>query len=338
MGVAASAALLGLFPAAAGAVPVSAELSVERSSGAEDCPDRAALATMIIRILNGADGSGLAGPGGDVRAEVQFARAPLGYQATLRLEGARVGERTLTDTGATCTALGRAVGITLALLLDPAQADPPGDARPVAVAVSSPPPVLARPRRRRRVSPRVSWPSRAVRRSASSGLPPPRAVSSSNLLFERRFWLQVAGQYVTGRSSPFDTGSVEVALVAARLRLCGVLNRALARVLVAACLAGLGGQLRGEGSGFPSSNAAEMRGSAPAAASRPAACLAVAGCWAPAPICSPRSGAILFPWRTEGLRTARTPCRLRCSSASGSRSGEAAPISWGRGRGRPSNG
>ena len=258
MGVAASAALLGLFPAAAGAVPVSAELSVERSSGAEDCPDRAALATMIIRILNGADGSGLAGPGGDVRAEVQFARAPLGYQATLRLEGARVGERTLTDTGATCTALGRAVGITLALLLDPAQADPPGDARPVAVAVSSPPPVLA---------PTAPAPAGvtagflAVTGGSALGLVGPPSAAGGlelDLRFGRRFWLQVAGQYVTGRSSPFDTGSVEVALVAARLRLCGVLNRALARVLVAACLAGLGGQLRGEGSGFPSSNAAEM--------------------------------------------------------------------------------
>lgn len=256
MGVAASAALLGLFPAAAGAVPVSAELSVERSSGAEDCPDRAALATMIVRILNGADGSGLVGPGGDVRAEVQFARAPLGYQVTLRLEGARVGERTLTDTGATCTALGRAVGITLALLLDPAQADPPGDARPVAVAVSSPPPVLPPT-----ATAGVTAGFLAVTGGSALGLVGPPSAAGGlelDLRFGRRFWLQVAGQYVTGRSSPFDTGSVEVALVAARLRLCGVLNRALARVLVAACLAGLGGQLRGEGSGFPSSNAAEM--------------------------------------------------------------------------------
>jgi hypothetical protein len=258
VGVAASAALLGLFPAAAEAVPVSAELSVERSSGAEDCPDRAALATMIVRILNVADGSGLVGPGGDVRAEVQFARAPLGYRATLRLEGALVGERTLTDTGATCTALGRAVGITLALLLDPAQADPPGDAPPVVVAVSSPPPVLA---------PTATAPAGvtagflAVTGGSALGLVGPPSAAGGlelDLRFGRHFWLQVAGQYVTGRSSPFDTGSVEVALVAARLRLCGVLNRALARVLVAACLAGLGGQLRGEGSGFPSSNAAEM--------------------------------------------------------------------------------
>jgi len=257
VGVAASAAFLGLFPAAAGAVPVSAEISVERSSGAEDCPDRAALATMIVRILNGADGSGLVGPGGDIRAEVQFARAPLGYQATLRLEGARVGERTLTDTGATCTALGRAVGITLALLLDPAQADPPADARPVAVAVSSPPvlpPTATAPAG-------VTAGFLAVTGGSALGLVgPPSAAGGLELdvRFGRRFWLQVAGQYVTGRSSPFDAGSVEVALVAARLHLCGVLNRALARVLVAACLAGLGGQLQGEGSGFPSSNAAEM--------------------------------------------------------------------------------
>lgn len=255
--MAASAVFLGLFPAVgAGAVPLSGELSVERASGAEDCPDRAALAAMVARILKGGDdGSGLLGPGGDVRAEVQFARAPLGYRATLRLEGARVGERTLTDTGATCTALGRAVSITLALLLDPAQADPPGDA-PVAVAVSSPPPVLAPPE-----AAGASAGFLAVTGGSALGLVGASTAAGGlalELRFARRFWLQAAGQYVTGRSSPFDTGSVEVALVAARLNLCGVLNRAAARVLVAACLVGLGGQLRGEGSGFPSSNAAEL--------------------------------------------------------------------------------
>jgi hypothetical protein len=258
-GVAASAAFLGLSPAAvAMAVPLSGELSVERASGAEDCPDRAALATMVGRILKGADdGSGLGGAGGDVRAEVQFARAPLGYRATLRLEGARVGERTLTDTGATCTALGRAVSITLALLLDPAQADPPADA-PVAVAVSSPPPVVAPT-----AASGVSAGFLAVTGGSALGLvgaPSAAGGLELDLRFGRRLWLQAAGQYVTGRSSPFETGSVEVSLVAARLHVCGVLNPApaLAQVLVAACVVGLGGQLRGEGTGFPSSNEAEL--------------------------------------------------------------------------------
>ena len=257
MGAAASAAFLALSPSvAAVAVPLSGELSVERASGAEDCPDRAALATMLGRILKGADdGSGLVASGGDVRAQVQFARAPLGYRATLRLEGARVGERTLTDTGATCTALGRAVSITLALLLDPAQADPPADA-PAAVAVSSPPPVLAPT-----AAAGVSAGFLAVTGGSALGLVGPLSAAGGlalDLRFGRRLWLQVAGQYVTGRSSPFDTGSVEVALVAAGLHLCGVLNRPLAPVLVTACVAGLGGQLRGEGSGFPSSNEAEL--------------------------------------------------------------------------------
>ncbi len=258
MGVAASAAILGLAPAVAAVDgPLSAELSVERSSGAEDCPDRAGLATLIGRILKGADGSGVVRPNGDVRAEVQFSRAPLGYRATLRLDGARVGERTLTDTGATCTALGRAVSITLALLLDPAQADSPGDA-PVAVAVSSPPPpTVVAPT----AAPGVTAGFLTVTGGSALGLvgsPSAAGGLELDLRFGRRFWLQVAGQYVTARSSPFDTGSVEVALIAARLHLCGVLNRPLAQVLVAGCLAGLGGQLRGEGSGFPSSNAAEL--------------------------------------------------------------------------------
>ena len=242
---------------AAVASPLSAEISVERSSGAEDCPEQAHLATMIDRILKDADGRGVLGPGGDVRAEVQFARTPLGYQATLRLQGAKQGERTLTDTGPTCTALGRAVSITMALVLDPGQADPTADPRPVAVA-ASPPPLIA---------PATPAFARATTGfltitggSALGVVGPPSAAAGLefDLRLWRRLWLQAAGQYVAARSSPFDTGTVDVALVTARLRLCRALNRAEAIVQVAVCLAGEAGQLRGAGSGYPSSNAAKM--------------------------------------------------------------------------------
>lgn len=252
-----SAAVLAVSRAAL-AAPLSAEIAVERSPGAVDCPDEGELATMIDRILTGADGRGVVGPAGAIRAQVQFAHTPLGYQVVLRFHGTKEGERTLTDTGPTCTALGRAVSITMALVLDPRQASPPEDPRSAAMAISPPPPVIAPA-----VPPSETVTSGFLSISGGAALGLVGAASAaSGLEFDlrlwRRLWLQAAGRYVAARSLSFDTGSVGVALVAARLRLCWALNGADAPVQVAPCLAGEAGQLRGEGRGYPSSNAAEM--------------------------------------------------------------------------------
>jgi hypothetical protein len=238
-----------LAPAVAVAAPLTADLTTLRAPGAEDCPDQGALSTMIARILNNAPAEdGPARPGGDVRALVEFSRTSLGYQATLRLHGAKEGERTLTDTGPTCTALGRAVSITMALLLD-AQEEITA-APPPPVAVLAPPP------------PQPPTPAATAGFLALSGGPvvgvvgPPSVAGALalDLRFGRRAQLQLAGQYVAPRSTSFDTGSVDVSLLAGRLGLCGVVNNPDAVVQVALCGQGVGGQLRGTGSGFLSGN------------------------------------------------------------------------------------
>lgn len=54
-----------------------------------------------------------------MQVQVQFSRSEEGYQAHLRLTGAREGERVLRDNGQRCEALADAVAVTVALLFDP---------------------------------------------------------------------------------------------------------------------------------------------------------------------------------------------------------------------------
>src|SRR3954469_20748300 len=115
LGVTIAAILFGSFGDARPLVDVH----VERDAAAGDCPDAATLAASIEEIERRPNAGAPAAPiTPGVRATVTFGRLPTGYQAALRLFGAREGERTLTDTGPSCAALGRAVAITLALSLE----------------------------------------------------------------------------------------------------------------------------------------------------------------------------------------------------------------------------
>jgi hypothetical protein len=75
-----------------------------------------------------------------VQVRVQFSRTEAGYEARLRLAGAREGERFLFDNGPSCAALADAVAVTVALLFDPASesalppAAPPSERAPRALA------------------------------------------------------------------------------------------------------------------------------------------------------------------------------------------------------------
>lgn len=240
--------------APAAAAPLSAELSVARGAGAEDCPDRDALGRIVERI------GGRLRPGGEVRAEVQFARAVTGYQAVLRLEGAKEGERTLTDTGPTCTALGRAVGITLALVLDAGLEAPSEAAPPV---VSALPPAASVVVASDLPEPPSTAGFLAITAGPALGLVGAPSLAGG-LAFElragRRLRVRLDGQYVAPRATAFDSGEVDVTLVAARLRACGVVAGLDAPVQLALCAAGAGGQLRGEGRGYAVRNDAATLG------------------------------------------------------------------------------
>jgi hypothetical protein len=250
VGLAAAVVLVGLASVAKGAAgPLSVELAVERAPGAEDCPDREGLARVIERLVDTDGATGRIHPAGDVHAEVGFSRVASIYQATLRLAGARQGERTLTDTGPTCTALGRAVGITMALLLD--------DGLPEAPLVAATPPPPAAPRAREASHEASSEGFVVLDAGAGFGLvggPAPAAGVAFGVRLRRRAWLELDGHYVAPRATAFAGGDVDVSLVFARLRACGVLTGDGAALLVAVCGEGAGGELVGRGSGYASAD------------------------------------------------------------------------------------
>jgi hypothetical protein len=250
VGASAAVVLVGLASTASvAAAPLSVELAVARAPGAEDCPDRDGLARVIERLVDTAGSAGRVRPGGDVRAEVGFSRVASIYRATLRLAGAKQGERTLTDTGPTCTALGRAVGITMALLLD--------DGLPEAPRVDMASPTPPAPRAREGLREASSEGFVALDAGAGLGLvggPAPAAGLAFGVRLRRRAWLELDGRYVAPRATAFAGGDVDVSLVFARLRACGALTGDGAAMLVAVCGEGAGGWLTGRGRGYASAD------------------------------------------------------------------------------------
>jgi hypothetical protein len=253
-GLIGGAAILVLLRAAlVVAAPLTADLGVERAAGAEDCPDASALEAMIARILDAPVGARPIGAaGGEVRASVAFSRSAAGYQATLRLSGAKEGQRTLTDTGPRCAALGRAVSITMALVLDTGEelAPPPAPSVTVVAAIAPPPPPAPRT---------LTSGVLSLTGGPAFGVVGPPSVTGGVELdvgVGRRLHLQVSGQYVAPRSTAFDMGAVNVGLLTAGLGICGVLNDPEASVHVGVCAWGARGRLRGSGTGFPAANEA----------------------------------------------------------------------------------
>jgi hypothetical protein len=100
--------------------PLSAAIAVARTPQASDCPDAEGIAAQVERIL----GRPIATPGSGpptLVAKVEFSRLGATYEATVRLSGAREGERVLRDDGVTCEGLADAVAVTTALLFDPSE-------------------------------------------------------------------------------------------------------------------------------------------------------------------------------------------------------------------------
>lgn len=235
---AAGVVVVALLEAGAGDAPRPLDLRVERRAGATDCPDERALAASTAEIDRRAT------PG--VQAEVTFERQEAGYRATLRLHGAKQGERTLTDTGPTCAALGRAVAITLALSLAGEPEAPPPAPEPPPPAPPPPP------------SPRAGVLVGVTSGAALDlvGAPSLAFGADVGVALGRRVSIEAGGRHVLARTSTFQPGSVSVSLDAAVLRLCGVLAGVDGRWQAVACAAGAAGRLRGEGAGYPTSTAA----------------------------------------------------------------------------------
>src|SRR3982751_52777 len=114
---AASVGVFGTGAPAAWASRGTAELSVARGPGAEDCPDTAALRARVEQITGTRLGRVTATEPA-LAVAVSFSREGDRYRAAIRTQGPKEGERVLEDEGPTCAALAEAVGVTLALLLD----------------------------------------------------------------------------------------------------------------------------------------------------------------------------------------------------------------------------
>ncbi|HVX97087.1 MAG TPA: hypothetical protein VHK47_19380 [Polyangia bacterium] len=234
-------AAIWLLLQATSGLAAPARVDVERGAGADDCPDGRALDGLIGAISNAPEA-------GEVRAAVAFRHGPAGYEASLRFGGATEGQRTLTDTGPTCEALGRAVAITIALVIDATAARAPAPSADVTAAA---PPLAPEPARAKTSG------VLSVLGGPAVGLVGPPSVMGGVALSAgvwRRLRVEGAAQIVAPRASPLDPGTVEVGLLAARLSACVTVNDAEARWPVALCARGLGGRLRGSGRGFPAAN------------------------------------------------------------------------------------
>lgn len=256
--------ILALLSAgAARAQPPSASFAVTRLDGADGCPDAAALDASVARIL----GVPLAAnPHPEVRVDVEFARGPSGIRATVRLAGAREGERTLTDTGPTCAVLGRAVAITLALILEGTESDDASSRPALAASASSSAPLpstLAETKATATPPARVRGTSGFVSLVAGPivgavGAPAFSGGLELELRVGRRARFLAGGDYVPARALALDAGTVDVSLLAARAGACGLLDDPARAVHVSLCAVAGAGRLRGVASGFPTSDAATL--------------------------------------------------------------------------------
>jgi len=109
--------------------PVS-QLVVERTEGAEECPDVQELAARVQRIRERTDL-------GRAAYRVTFSRGPTGLGVSITAEPSGRA-RMLTSGDATCDAIANAAAVTLALLFDAEPAAPP--ARPAPPAPDRAPP------------------------------------------------------------------------------------------------------------------------------------------------------------------------------------------------------
>ena len=249
-----SVALLALLMGTARGAPLPAIVAVTRLSDAQDCPDAATLEADVSRILGAPIAE--AAVRVPVRADVEFARGASGYRATLHFRGAKEGERTLTDTDPTCTALGHAVGITMSLLLDApgssSSLTQPSLIAPAAVVAPAPPSAGA---------PRATAAFVSLTGGPALGAVGPASMAGGaelDLAAGRRVRLLVGAGYVAPRMTAFEDGSVDVSLVVGHVGACGVLNDPMAAVKLSLCALMSAGQLRGRGNGFQTSNAGTL--------------------------------------------------------------------------------
>jgi hypothetical protein len=189
-------------------------LSVERGDGAEGCPDSEALASHIAQIRGRATG-------GDVAYRVRFSREGAIFRAAVTVEpGDRA--RTFQSTDTTCDALANAVAVTLALLIDAAEASPPRPPSPPNAPPAPPaPPAPAMERTRPRPARRLAM-TASLGGSAVVGVTAPIAagIAGDAGLMTQRFRVALGVLWTGSVRHSLDPGGIDEQLLAGRARLC----------------------------------------------------------------------------------------------------------------------
>jgi hypothetical protein len=254
------AVLLTLLPAVAQAGDLPARLTVEAEPGAELCPDQPALAARVEAILRRPLAAGL--PTSTLAIDVRFERAAdSSFVATLTTRGAKPGQRLLRDTDPTCGALGQAVSVAIALLLDNALNE--GESQSASQPTLPPPLPSANPGPADAAAvtqeqPSHKWKARALLQAGGSyGLGGDGALVGFGRLGVRYGgWLTDVG---AGGNVPtqqgFAGGSVETSLLFASLRACYLGGSAFA---LGPCLHLGAGRLMGAGEGYRSAQRSSL--------------------------------------------------------------------------------
>jgi len=219
---------------------LSAVIGVERAPAAFDCPDAERLTAKVEAIV----GRSLSSSEDSSRifVQVQFSQSEAGYQAHLRLTGAREGERVLRDNGQRCEALADAVAVTVALLFDPGAESP-------ATHVSVP----LEPTR-----PALGW-WLGGRFGLGLGLVGGAtwiAGGTVGISLGRRTWFELGAGTSGVRTHAFGAGSVRVRLGSAELSGFHSLTRGEFQLGPALSL--LGGVTSGTGDGYATSSHASL--------------------------------------------------------------------------------
>ncbi len=243
-----------LLPKVVCAAPLGAEIQVERSPSAADCPSAVELTSAVERILQRSLDSEPSAEA-TLQVSVRFAVTGEEYSAQVRSLGAKPGERSLHDRGHGCSALGQAVSVAIALLLDKELA--PREPEPAPAAPAQPAPKIATPADQAAAldtERAVGRPRLELRESLAGGYAVGFVGPGSALLSEQvgvralRSWIFDAGfNAVLPGTTHYGVGSVRSTLLFASLRACYAWGE---RVSVGPCaLLGVG-RLRGVGIGY----------------------------------------------------------------------------------------
>ena len=236
------------------AAPLAAVIGVESSTEASQCPDSLTLTRNVERILQRRLSGSV--PADTLQVEVHFSATRESYSADVRSLGQKPGERRLTDRGRSCAALGEAVSVAIALLLDTELAQreaaanqrtapPPAERPPPTPPASEPPP--------RDVAQAAALELRAV---VEGGVATRLLGQSSVLLSEQlgvrlqhHLTLDAGFNAVLPSTTRFDVGAVRTTLLFASLRACYTFGR---RFTVGPCTWFGLGRLRGVGLDYAS--------------------------------------------------------------------------------------